>query len=408
MASETNRESFRAAVRKFLDRNLPRSWPGLGALSASERELFLRDWRATLLDAGYLAPHLPVQYGGAGLDEERVHLLDEEVAARGLSLLPLPTDFFGLNMLAPTILRWGDQWQKDHFIPPTVAGEYRWAQGYSEPEAGSDLFALRTGAELRDGHWVINGQKTWQTAGDQANWIFILARTEPDRPRGAGLSLLLVPLDQPGVEVRPIRTLTGAAEFCEVFFTDAVTAARHIVGTRGKGAQVAMDILGFERQATGSTHVVYQQELDRIADLARSAGKIDDDEFRRRFGWCYSRVQMLRFMRMRSREETATGRPRDHDPSLFKLYESGYHVAATELAMDLFGMEGLMTSGDPPAALLGAEPLGAANSSATWQSVFLRARAATIYGGTSQMQRKVLAERVLGLPREPRGRGAHS
>jgi alkylation response protein AidB-like acyl-CoA dehydrogenase len=402
MPVTTDLEGYREEIRAFLDENLPADWAGLGALDDVARGAFVGPWRQLLFERNYLAPTWPAEFGGGGLDEAHASILESEFAFAGVPLMPWPSDFFGFGLIGPTIMHWGTPEQKAFFIPRILSGEHQWAQGYSEPGAGSDLFSLRTKGELVGDEWRLNGQKVWQTAGDTANWIFVLTRTEPDAPKSKGLSLLLVPIDQAGVEVRPIRTMTGDAEFCEFFFTDARTDAANIVGKRGEGAKVALTLLGFERSSGNATSIVYHQELDRITELARANGKIEDAGIRQRIAWCYSKVELLRMLGLKSAELASAGVAPGPESSIFKLYDSEYHSRVTELAIDVLGMEGQVTSGRGPVAALGADPLGSPSSTAAWQAVYLRARAATIYGGSSQIQRTTLAERVLGMPREPR------
>ncbi|WP_219506090.1 acyl-CoA dehydrogenase family protein [Nonomuraea ceibae] len=409
LASTPRTEAFRCGVRRFLAEHLPPGWRGLGALSVAERARFTPRWRETLREHGYLGVAWPEEYGGAGLSTLEQSALQEEFVRAGVPLLPLPTDPFGFSLIGPTILRWGTEEQKRHFIPRILSGEHRWVQGYSEPDAGSDLFALRTSARLVDDAWVVNGQKVWQTAGDSANWIFVLARTEPSAARARGLSLLLVPIEQPGVEVRPIRTLTGEAEFCEVFFTDARTDAGHVVGARGDGAKVALTLLGYERgAASGALYAGYRVELERLIELIRSRGLDADAGVRRRLAWCWSKVEILRVLGLKTLASVQAGATPGPESSILKLYAAEYHARITELALDLLGSDAMVRSGDPGAAKIGVDPLGTPNSPSAWQHAFLTARAGTIYGGSSQIQRTTLGEQVLGLPREPRPEGGRT
>jgi alkylation response protein AidB-like acyl-CoA dehydrogenase len=236
-------QAFRKRVRHFLQDNLPADWLGIGALEESERLAFGRQWRELVSREGLLAVAWPKEYGGAGLGPLEQFILAEEFIAAGVPLRPLPGDQHELSLIGPTILAAGTEQQKQFFIPKILSGEHRWAQGYSEPDAGSDLASIRTRAALRGDEWVVNGQKTWQTAGDAANWIFVLARTDQAAAKHAGLSLMLLPIDQPGIEVRPIRTLTGHAEFCEFFFTDAKASAGHVIGGVNNGWKTAMTLL---------------------------------------------------------------------------------------------------------------------------------------------------------------------
>jgi alkylation response protein AidB-like acyl-CoA dehydrogenase len=394
-------EAFRKRVRDFLQDNLPADWPGIGALDESERLAFGRRWRDLVSREGLLAVAWPKEYGGAGLGPLEQFILAEEFVAAGAPLRPLPGDQHGLSLIGPTILAAGTDPQKQFFIPKILSGEHRWAQGYSEPDAGSDLAALRTRAVLHDDHWEVNGQKTWQTAGDAANWIFVLARTDPAAAKHAGLSLLLLPIDQPGVEVRPIRTLTGHAEFCEFFFTDAKASADHVIGGVNNGWKTAMTLLGFERGSSAAAAAASARvELDRLAELIRRRGRANDPLIRQRFVACWSRVTVLRYLALRAVSRQLDDARPGPESSILKLYVSSYQQQVTELAMDVLGADAAVLSGRGAVAHLGPDPLGGANDPAAWETVFLTARAATVYGGSSQIQRNLLAERVLGLPRQ--------
>ncbi len=397
-------EAFRDRIRTFLRENLPEGWAGVGALDEPERTTWAESWRETLSREGLLAVAWPKEYGGAGLTALEQMIIAEEFIGAGVPLRPLAGDQHGLTLIGPTILQAGTPEQKEFFIPKILSGEHRWAQGYSEPEAGSDLASLRTRA-VRDGdEWVLNGQKIWQTAGDSANWIFVLARTDPDAGKHAGISLLLMPIDQPGIEVRPIRTLTGHAEFCEVFLTDARASADHVIGGEGNGWKTAMTLLGFERSASvAATAATARVEIERLGDLLRLHGKDTDPLIRQRFAWCVSRAEVLRYLALRSVSRLYHGGRTGPESSILKLYISQYQQRVTELAMDVLGMQGTTLTGRGAVAHLGPDPLGGANSPAAWETIFLTTRGATIYGGTAQIQRSVLGERVLGLPREPSG-----
>jgi alkylation response protein AidB-like acyl-CoA dehydrogenase len=395
-------EAFRSRIRAFLRDNLPPDWPGIGALDDEERLEFGRRWREIVAREGLLAVAWPREYGGGGMGPLEQFVLAEEFVTAGVPLRPLPGDQHGLSLIGPTILQSGTEEQRRFFLPRILSGEHRWAQGYSEPDAGSDLASLRTRAQLVGDQWVVNGQKTWQTTGDAANWIFVLARTAPDAPRHAGLSLLLLPIDQPGVEVRPIRTLTGHAEFCEFFFTDARADADHVVGGVHNGWTTAMTLLGFERGASvAATAAAARVELDRLATLIRRHGKDGDALVRQRFAWCLCRVQILRLLALRTLTRLLADGRTGPESSILKLYVSQYQQRVTELAMDVLGLDGTVQSGRGAVAHLGPDPLGGSDDPAAWETVFLTTRAATIYGGSSQIQRNVLGERVLGLPREP-------
>lgn len=395
-------EEFRAATRAFLAKELPEGWAGIGSLTEDEREKFAHEWRQVLLDNGYLAIAWPKEYGGAGLGLLQQVVVQEEFVRAGAPLLPLHSDSFGFSLIGPTLLAVGTEEQKQRFLPKIVSGDHRWCQGYSEPEAGSDLFGLRTRA-VRDGdQWVINGQKVWQTSGLFANWIFALVRTDPDAPKAKGISMLLIPLDQPGVEVRPIKTMTGREEFCEVFFTDAVTDVDNMVGEVNDGARVSMTLLGFERGASsGATYIAHRQELDRLCSLVIEQGRDRDEWVLQELAWCFSKVEIMKYIGLRTLTSALNGGVPGPESSITKLFGSEYHKRMARLAMNVLGPRSAWAGGEPAVSDLGPEPLGTSNSAASWQRVYMTSLAATIYGGSSQIQRNTLSERVLGLPRDP-------
>ncbi|SKB06189.1 acyl-CoA dehydrogenase family protein [Aeromicrobium choanae] len=393
---------IRDRIERFLDEHVPPGFPGIGALDAGAREEFLGPWRAALAESGLIAPDWPLEHGGAGLSEAERIILDEAFARAGVPQWPLPTDPIGFALLGATVLAWGTPEQQAHFLPRLVTGEHRWAQGFSEPEAGSDLFGLRTRAVLDGDDWVVDGHKIWQTQGHRANWIFLLARTDATARNRDALSFLLVPLDQPGVVVTPIRSMTGEHEFAEVRLEGARTAASHVLGRPGEGARVALSLLGLERSAFGAAHVHYAHELERLVALAREQGRATDPLVRQRIADIRIGVETMRMLTMQARENARGGKGPGPESSVFKLFETTFDLRLTDLAMDLLGMGGTARTGPPSATVLGPDPVGTPNSAAAWQQSYLRSRAAVIYGGSSQIQRTTIGEQVLGLPREPR------
>ena len=396
-------ESFRAQVRAVLATELPPGWPGIGAIADREdAERFAAQWRHSLYRRGLLGITWPREYGGRGLSRLHQVVLVEELARAGVPYGE-HTDLFGVKMLGSTLLRWGTPEQKARFLPRILSGADRWCQGFSEPDAGSDLASLATRATLQGGEWVIDGQKIWTSVAHRANWIFLLARTEP-RARGhQGISFLLCPLDQPGVEIRPIRQVTGDSDFNEVFFTGARTPADLVVGAPGEGWKVAMTLLGHERGEEAATNpILFKAELDRLFALAAERGRDRDPLIRQRLAWCHARVEIMRYLGYRILTQVQNGTDLGAAASVAKLYWSEYHVAATELALDIQGLAGLVPEGRGPLRAVRTDDPGAPNSSGSWLGAFLNARAGTIYAGTSEVQRNILAETVLGLPRERR------
>jgi alkylation response protein AidB-like acyl-CoA dehydrogenase len=397
-------EAYRRELRALIQSSVPPNWPGMGALSRGERIEFLSRWRKTLQEHRLLTPGWPQEFGGGGRGIVEQSITAEELVRAGLPQAPLPNDACGFTLLGPTLLHWGTPEQKRDFLPATIDGTIRWAQGYSEPEAGSDLFNVRTRAHLESDTWHIDGQKTWQTAGVTANWIFILARTDPQAERSKGLSFLLVPVDQPGVEVRAIRNMAGEDEFAEFFFTDARTPACHVVGGVNNGAKVALTLLGYERAAGGvAAALAAKIELDRLAGLARERGVASEPLVRQRFADCHTSVHVLHCLALRNLTGAAAGRPPGPESSITKLMMSEYRKRITEFAIELLDVEALTPSGASSVAPLGPQPLGLDPlSSAAWVTDYLHARPGTVYGGSSEIQRNTIGEQVLGLPREPR------
>ena len=265
-------EAYREKVQAFLAEKLPAEWAGSGRLEGDAISEFVRWWRTVLYEGGYLAPGWPVEYGGGGSSSLEQVIVAEEFAKAGV-----PTggynDVFGIQMLGNTLLQWGTEEQKQHYLPRILSGEDLWCQGYSEPNAGSDLGSLALRADRDGDQWILNGQKIWTSAGHLADHIFTLARTDPDAPKHKGISFLLVDMRQAGVEVRPIRMISGESEFNEVFYTDATCPVDHVVGGVNNGWAVAMTLLGYERgEAAATTSIRYQAELDRLLLLAKERG----------------------------------------------------------------------------------------------------------------------------------------
>jgi alkylation response protein AidB-like acyl-CoA dehydrogenase len=393
---------YRTKVQAFLAEKLPKNWGGTGQLEGEELEAFVTEWRAILAAAGYLAPNWPVEYGGAGLTALEQVILAEEFARAGVPGGG-PNDVFGIQMLGNTLLRWGTEEQKKHYLPRILSGDDVWCQGYSEPNAGSDLSNVGLKGELDGDQWILNGQKIWTSAGHLADHIFTLARTDPDAPRHKGISFILVDMRQPGIEVRPIKMISGESEFNEVFYTDAVAPKGEVIGGVNNGWAVAMTLLGFERgEAAAVSPIRYQAELDRLLLMAKERGVNTDPRIRQRLAWCHSKVQMMRYLGMRTLTQFLQGHHPGPDAAIGKLFWSEYHKVVTELAMDIMGADAMVPTGRRPSSAFGADDAGAPNSTNSWAMTFLNARAGTIYAGSSQVQRNIVGEMVLGLPKEPR------
>ncbi|MDT3441958.1 MULTISPECIES: acyl-CoA dehydrogenase family protein [unclassified Pseudofrankia] len=397
-------EAFRAEVRAILAEELPADFAGLGAIEdRTAAEDFVESWRATLYRRGLLGVTWPVEYGGRGLSRLHQVALVEELARAGVPY-GAPYDTYAIKMLGSTLLRFGTPAQKERFLPRILSGEEHWCQGYSEPEAGSDLAALRTRAHLEGDEWVVTGQKIWTSHAFHAGWIFMLARTDPDAARNRGISFLLVPIHQPGIEIRRIRQMTGESEFCEVFVTEARTAAENVVGAPGEGWKVATALLGHERGEEAATNpILFRSELDRLIRLAQQDGKAGDPVVRQRLADAVARVEVMRHLGYRILTGLARGGELAATASVAKLYWSEYHQRVTDLAEDILGLRGQVLQGRPPLRAYRADDPGVPSSStASWAGAWMAARSGTIYAGASEIQRNIIAETILGLPREPR------
>ena len=378
-------EEFRAEVRAWLADNLVGEYATLRGLGGPgrENEAFdeRRKWNQHLAAAGLTCLGWPQEHGGRGLSVAHRVAFYEEYA---LADAPAKVNHFGEELLGPTLIEYGTAEQQKRFLPKILDVSELWCQGYSEPGAGSDLANVSTTAVLDGDQWVINGQKIWTSAAHVSQWCFVVARTEKGSKRHAGLSYLLVPLDQPGVDIRPINQLTGDSEFNEVFFDDARTDADLVVGQPGDGWRVAMGTLMFERGvSTLGQQIVYARELSGVAELAKRTGAADDPLIRERLTRAWAGLRVMRSYALATMDAEQPGQD-----NVSKLLWANWHRDLGELAMDVKGMSSLvLDNGDFD----------------EWQRLFLFSRADTIYGGSNEIQRNIIAERVLGLPREARG-----
>ncbi|MFG3022432.1 acyl-CoA dehydrogenase family protein [Streptomyces sp. NPDC048254] len=396
-------ESFRERVRQILAEELPLDWAGIGSIADRQDALdFSEAWRATLHRRGLLGLTWPTEYGGQGLSKLHQVVLVEELMRAGVPNGGM-NDMVSIKMIGNILLMWGTEEQKRYFVPRILSNEHIWCQGFSEPEAGSDLAALRTRAVREGDQWVLNGQKIWTSQAHRANWIFALARTDPSAPKHRGISFLLVPIDQPGVEVRPIRMMNGDSDFCEVFFDNAKASADHVVGPVHGGWKVTKSLLGFERGEEAATMpIAFRAELDRLIELARSRDLSNDPVIRQRLADCHCRVESMRHLGHRVLTGYLKGNPPGPESSVLKLFWSEYHQDVTTLALDILGPAGQVPQGRGPLRTLRTDDPGAPfDSTGSWTTTYLNALAGTIYAGTSEVQRNIIAETVLGLPREP-------
>ena len=382
---------FRQSVREWLEDNLAGDFAAVRGLGGPGREHEAFEerlgWDRHLAAAGWTCLGWPVEHGGRGLPLRQQVIFHEEYARADA---PGRVGHLGEELLGPTLIAFGSPDQQERFLPPITRVEELWCQGYSEPGAGSDLASVSTTAGREGDDWVVNGQKVWTSQAHVADWCFALVRTEPGSRRHAGLSYLLIPMRQSGVEVRPIQQLTGTSEFNEVFFDDARTSAECVVGEVGEGWKVAMATLGFERGvSTIGQQVGFRRELEQIIALARRNGSIDDPVVRERLTRAWIGLDVMGAHALRTLAGSESGEQVPGADSVWKLMWANWHRGLGELAMEVAGAESL-TVESPPYDL------------DRWQRLFLFTRADTIYGGSNEIQRNVIAERVLRLPREAR------
>ncbi|MEY2966534.1 MAG: hypothetical protein RLY50_584 [Actinomycetota bacterium] len=399
-------ETFRAEIRAWLKDNLPKGWfePGF-EMSAADRKSFNDEWPQKLFEGGWICATWPKEYGGKGLTTMQGVVLAEEFAN---AKAPMRADFFGDTLVGPTILQWGTEEQKKEFLPKILSGQMRWCQGFSEPNSGSDLASLKTTAVLDGDEWVINGQKVWTTQGHHADYCFLLTRTDPDAPKHKGISYLLVPMRQPGVEVRGIVQPDGTAEFCEVFFNNARCPKDNVVGGVNNGWQVANSTLAFERGMSATTgYRRFEAEYLAMARAAKKNGKAEDPVIRQRLMAYFTKIQILRINGLRSLSATLANK-KDYGVAALgatnKMFWTEMHKEAMELALDIAGTDSLLIDtalGESGWPGTGRDKRRDGYPVSGMMSAFFFSRSETIWGGTSQIQRNIVGERVLGLPKEP-------
>jgi len=385
-------DAFRQEVAGWLNENCPAGARGPGQIpigsSRIELEPDVRLWLERCAERGYTAPTWPKEYGGAGLAPQQARVLYEEMArihARS------PLQGMGTSMIGPTLLEFGTEDQKQRHVPKIARGEVQWCQGYSEPNAGSDLAALKTRAVDNGDHFLINGQKIWTSGAATADWMFALVRTDFDAPKHEGISFVLLPMDQPGITIKPIRLISGSSPFCETFFDDAIAAKDDLVGELNKGWTVGKRLLQFERSgigglsggapsaSPGSTLVKLAKEY-----LGGQAGQIADPDLRTRILDLNMRRRAFQLTAQRVNEENRSGTP-GAATSIFKIVGAALQQDTAEIRRELMGIRGLGVDGFDPAELEATEE-------------WLSTKATTIYGGSNEIQANIVAKRVLGLP----------
>ena len=386
-------QAFRSEFRAWLAKNLP---PDLclddpaDDRVASDRETFerRRAWQKTMHEAGWVGISWPKEYGGRGATLIERVIWDEEYAAARAPVLPAA---MGLNLVGPTIIHWGTDEQKRRYLPPILSGEEVWAQGFSEPGAGSDLAGLRTKAEDRGDHFLINGQKVWTSGAHFAHWIIVLARTDPNAPKHKGISAFLVPLSTKGITVRPLVLLTGHRHFNEVFFEDVIVPKENLLGPVNQGWTVSTTTLMHERHSAGARNPIGQvKSLIAVARRLRHDGDSawDDPLVRQRLAQLAIDCEAMKYTRMRSLTRQLRGEPPGPEGSILKVFGSELGVRIADAAGEILGMHALVNEGSEEVP-----------DAPRWFNRVLAARQYTISAGTSEIQRNIIGERVLGLPK---------
>lgn len=385
-------QDFKLEVETWLSEHLAGEFKKLKGKGGTGQEdiepEILMAWEVELAKGGWLGINYPAKWGGRECSLfEQVIFYMSYVEARAPGRIPN----MGVTLLGPTLLEHGTQAQKEKFIPKILSGEEFWCQGYSEPDAGSDLAGVRTRADRKAGGWVINGQKIWTSLAQFSDWCFVICRTDPESTRHAGISYLLVPMDSKGIEIRPIIQITGGDEFNEVFFNDVWIDEDLIVGEEGNGWRVAMATLGYERGAsTLGQQLSFKQELEDFIAMLEERQIILHPKIRQELVQAYEQLEIMRFNNMRMLSALDDGIP-GTEASIAKLYWSEWHKNLGELMMNILGSEALVAS-------ISQKDMDLSELS-RWQRTFLYSRAHSIYAGTNEVQRNIIGEQALGLPK---------
>jgi alkylation response protein AidB-like acyl-CoA dehydrogenase len=386
-------DAYRKTLRGWLEVNIPDWWreePAATSFEVSEERWGdLRAWHRRLFDAGYMGVQWPTEYGGQGLTIRHEIIRAEELER---AEAPPTVNLLGITLCAPALLGYGTEKQKHRYLKNMLSAEEIWCQGYSEPGSGSDLASLQTRAELVDGEYVVNGQKIWTSNGRQGDWIFCLVRTDPDVKKHAGIGFLLIDMRSPGIEISPLKQITGDQDFCQVFFTDVRVPTENMVGEPTQGWTIANHVLMHERGATVD-FMRYGRMLETIAERAREwkrGGRpmAEDPIFRDGYAQLCVEYEALRQNTLRALERVQSGEPPGPESSIYKVQASEFEQRLTRFATNLQGTYG---------QLLG--PDSRTIDRAIWQFREFWSRSYSIYAGTNEIQRNILAERVLGLPR---------
>jgi alkylation response protein AidB-like acyl-CoA dehydrogenase len=382
---------FRDELRAWLAANVPKGWEDHREEDLSVRFEFLRKWQRSLFDAGWAGISWPKQYGGRGASLMQQVIFWQEMARAGA---PPLANVLGLGLIGPTIIAFGTDEQKKRFLEKILSAEEIWCQGFSEPNAGSDLAGLQTEARLDGDCYVVNGQKVWTSYGWAADWCELVVRTDPSAPKHKGLTVLLLDMKSPGVEIRPLRQMTGETEFNEIFFRDVRVPVNNVVGKINDGWSVAIGTLMHERGTFGAgLQILYKRNMDRLIELARTTKRngrpaAEDPIFRQKLAQCYAEIEIMRLNQMRAFSRiNATGVP-GPEGSIQKIFWSELNQRFQQIAQELLGPFGQLDGKDEKAVDHGI-----------WSYGYLRSRGNTIEAGTSEIQRNIIGHFVLGLPR---------
>jgi alkylation response protein AidB-like acyl-CoA dehydrogenase len=380
-------EAFRREVREFLAAH-QKAAPS-SSLRSAEVAPELQRWQATLIEQGYVARTVPREYGGFGAEPDLLKtIIIEEEFQRARVALGIENQ--GISMFVPTLLQYGSEEQKRSYVGPTIRGEMIWCQGYSEPGAGSDLASLTTSAKLEGDEFVVNGQKIWTSTAKEAQMMFALVRTEPDAPKHAGISYLLIDMKSAGLEVRPLKTMTGAASFNEVFFENVRVPKENLVGKRGQGWEVGTTTLFHERNMLGRSHQT-ETMLMECADVLRDTGAAADPVFRDRFARIEARVLAMKYHGLRLLTDGLKARKSGGAALITKLNGCQLNHDLCALAIDALREHGVLRRGSKHV-----------RDDGTWQAQYMFTLGLIIGGGTAQIQKNIIAEHALGMPREPK------
>jgi alkylation response protein AidB-like acyl-CoA dehydrogenase len=388
-------QAFRDEVRAWLEANVP-SEP-LEPHTTDEGFAQHRAWEKTLYEGGYAAIHWPAAVGGRDAGLVDTAIFQEEYARAGA---PQRINTLGLGLAGPTLLAFGSAEQQQRWLPGILSCEDIWCQGFSEPDAGSDLANVKATAVVEGDEYIVNGQKVWTSLGRYADWIFALVRTDRDAPKHRGITFLMIDMHSPGIEVRPIVQINSDAGFAEVFFTDVRVPVANVVGEVNGGWGVAMATLGFERGTGLGSHVRFSKDLQELIALVKAVGTDADPIIRDRVAQLYAETEVYRHNMYRTLTRLADGKPIGPEASLNKLYWSEMEHRIFDTGLEVMGT--LAELGPKADAI--ADALGPEGSEIWdhWHKRYWYSRAACIYAGTSEIQKNIISERVLGLPKEPR------